>query len=442
VFAAAKNAWVKIACFELIAEDFLCNLSVTLQICIKFFYIVFMLKKRTLASSIERVSNSFKVLLLTGMRQVGKTTLLKMCGKNRKYVTLDNPKDLRLAIEEPELFMETYAAPVLIDEVQYAPSIFRHVKMLVDNSNEKGQVWLTGSQQYQMMQGVTESLAGRVAIANLLGFSIYEREGKSDLQKPFLPSKKNPCILSKKNLPDTYRIIWQGSFPDAALAEEENWQSFYSSFIKTYLERDVRQLINIGNLTAFTRFLGITAARTGQELNILDIARDADISRNTALSWISVLESSGIIFLLKPWFSNVSKRLVKRPKIHWMDTGLCSYLCDWTSSKTLEKGAMSGAIFESFVISEIIKSHSHNGKSPSLYYYRDSNKVEIDLLIAQDDTLFPIEIKKTANPSKNDIKAFNAFPQTENLGYGSLICLTDSPRPLTENANAISIWDI
>ncbi|MCL2208299.1 MAG: DUF4143 domain-containing protein, partial [Fibromonadales bacterium] len=214
------------------------------------------------------------------------------------------------------------------------------------------------------------------------------------------------------------------------------------SFIKTYLERDVRQLINVGSITAFTRFLGIVAARTGQELNILDIARDADISRSTAQAWISILESSGIIILLKPWFKNISKRLVKRPKIHWMDTGLCSYLCDWTSPETLEKGAMSGPIFESFVVSEIIKSYGHNGKSPSLYYYRDSNGVEIDLLIAQDGMLFPIEIKKTANPSKDDIKAFKSFSEAEKLGYGSLICLTDSPRPLTENANALSIWDI
>jgi predicted AAA+ superfamily ATPase len=401
-----------------------------------------MFKNRTLASSIERISSHFKVLMLTGMRQVGKTTLLQMCGKKRKYVTLDNPKDLRLATEEPELFMETYAPPVLIDEVQYAPNIFRHIKMLVDSSGKKGQVWLTGSQQYQMMQGVTESLAGRVAIVNLFGFSLYEREGKSKLQKPFLPSKKNHRILNKKNLLDTYRIIWQGSFPDAALASSENWSNFYSSFIKSYLERDIRQLINIGNLTAFTKFLGIVATRTGQELNVLDIAKDADISRNTAQAWISVLESSGVIILLKPWFKNISKRLIKRPKIHWMDTGLCSYLSDWTSPETLEKGAMSGAIFESFVVSEIIKSYSHNGKSPSLYYYRDSNKAEIDLLIARDGLLFPIEIKKTANPSKDDVKAFKTLSQTEKLGYGSLICLTDSPRPLTENVNAISVWDI
>ncbi|MDR3000608.1 MAG: ATP-binding protein [Fibromonadaceae bacterium] len=401
-----------------------------------------MLKKRTLANSLERISGNFKVLLLTGMRQVGKTTLLQMCDKNRKYVSLDNPKDLRLAIEEPELFMETYAPPVLIDEVQYAPNLFNHVKMLVDSSSKKGQVWLTGSQQYEMMQGVTESLAGRVAIVNLLGFSMYEREDKGDLQKPFLPSKNVPSLVARKNLLETYRIIWQGSFPDATLMDAENWSAFYSSFIKSYLERDVRQLINIGNLTAFTRFLGIVASRTGQELNILDIANDADISRNTAQSWLSILESSGIIVLLKPWFKNISKRLIKRPKIHWLDTGLCSYLCDWTSPETLEKGAMSGAIFESFVISEIIKSYSHNGKSPTLYYYRDSNKVEIDLLIAQDGLLFPVEIKKTANPSKDNIKAFKTLAQNEEIGYGCVICLTDFPRPLTEEANAISVWDI
>ncbi|GHV62976.1 ATPase [Spirochaetia bacterium] len=400
--------------------------------------------ERTMTNTLLRTSQNFKVILLTGMRQVGKTTFLKeiAVGEGRKYVTLDNPKDEQLAKEEPAFFFETYAPPVLIDEIQYAPELFRYIKMLADTTDKRGILWMTGSQQYNLMAGVTESLAGRVSILDMLGFSLYEQDGKAAAQAPFLPSKTPPGILAKRNLAETYQIIWQGSYPEVIDKNADQRALFYSSYIRSYLERDVRQLLNVENESAFQRFLSCAAARTGQELNLTEMARDAGIAPNTAKSWLSILETSGIVYLLKPYYRNVTKRLTKRPKLYFMDTGLCAYLSNWTTPETLESGAMGGAFFETFVITEIIKSWYHNGRRPSFYYYRDSNQAEIDLLIEQDGLFYPIEIKKTANPGKQDIKAFDTFAAIEKTGYGSLICLTDHPRPLTPNAGAISVWDM
>jgi predicted AAA+ superfamily ATPase len=414
-----------------------------------------MYKDRTLTKSLLAASKNFKVVLLTGMRQVGKTTFLhhtaqdKNAGKiKRNYVTLDNPKDEILAKEEPELFLQTYAPPVLIDEIQYAPELFRYIKILADNSDKKGLVWMTGSQQYNVMAGITESLAGRVAILDMLGFSLYEWEDKALRQAPFLPSEKPPGILEKRDLAGTYRIIWQGSFPELIDKNAAERSLFYSSYIRSYIERDIRQLIHVENESAFIKFLSSAAARTGQELNLADIARDAEIAPNTARNWLSVLETSGIIYVLRPYYRNVLKRLTKRPKLYFMDTGLCAYLSNWNTPETLEKGAMGGAFFETFAVAEIIKSYYHNGLRPSLYYYRDSNHAEIDLLIEQDGLFYPVEIKKTANPGRRDVKAIESFSRIEKTGYGSLICLTGHPRPLTaetsfcKGINAISIWDI
>lgn len=403
-----------------------------------------MYKSRTLREAIENSSKSFKVILICGMRQIGKTTFLKnICGKDRTYVTLDNPNDLLMAKQEPQFFFQTYKPPVLIDEIQYAPEIFPYIKMIVDESKDKGLIWMTGSQQFLLMKGVTESLAGRLAIFDMLGFSLYEQQGISGKQKPFLPSPDVKPNLEKQDLKETFRTIWKGSFPQISLEDDNQWSVFYSSYLRTYLERDVRQLLKIGDQMSFLKFLKVVAARTGQELNIADIARNVDIAPNTAKSWLSILEASGVIYLLQPYFNNISKRVTKRPKLYFTDTGLCAYLTEWNSSETLEAGAMSGAFFETFTIMEILKSYTHNGIQPVFYYYRDNSGCEIDLLISLNGTLYPIEIKKTSNPSKEMIKNFKVIEKTgQKPGYGSLICLTDKARPLNENANAISLWDI
>ncbi|MDR2693998.1 MAG: ATP-binding protein [Chitinispirillales bacterium] len=399
--------------------------------------------ERTVGGYVRSVSNQFKVILVTGMRQVGKTTCLRNIAEGgRRYITLDDPKILSLAKSEPELFFERFAPPLLIDEIQYAPELFPYIKMLADNAGENGLFWLSGSQRYSMMKNVTESLAGRAAIIDMLGFSIYERGGKGGLQKPFLPSGSPNSLLGPKSSLDTFKIIWQGSYPQIAVNGGNDWNLFYSSYVKSYIERDVRNIINIGDEMAFHRFIGVIAARTAQSLNMSDIAQNSNITVKTAEKWLSILQASGIVYLLKPYFSNVSKRFTKHLKLYFTDTGLCAYLTEWTSPETLSAGAMSGAFFETFVITEILKSYLHNGLTPNLYYYRDSNKVEIDLLISENGLLYPIEIKKTANPKKEDIKAFNTLAAIAEIGHGSLVCLVKEKIPITDSVNAISVWEI
>ena len=403
-----------------------------------------MYKIRTLSNYLENVDANFKAVLVTGMRQVGKTTFLRnAASKERRYVSLDNPKDLLLAKNDAALFLQTYQMPLFIDEVQYAPELFPYLKMALDKNEETGKLWMSGSQQFLMMKNVSESLAGRIIIMKLLGFSIYERMNRGGEQKPFLPTRDHQGVLENLGVNETYKIIWQGSYPGIVDKDPMFWEGFYDSYLQTYLERDVRSLVNISDSVQFLTFLKVVAARTGQELDIADIARNVDIAPNTAKKWLSILEASGVIYLLQPFYMNLTKRFIKKPKIYFLDTGLCAYLTDWKTPETLQSGAMSGAIFETFVISEIIKSYWHCGLNPSFYFYRDNSKVEIDLLISQNNTLYPIEIKKTANPTPEHVANFKKLkiPNVE-TGFGSLICLTEEIRLLTDYANSISIWDI
>jgi predicted AAA+ superfamily ATPase len=399
--------------------------------------------ERTLCRETAGVSRHFKSILISGPRQIGKTTLLKhIAEKGRKYVTLDNPSDLLLAKTDPRGFLDTYNPPVIIDELQYAPELFPYIKMLLDNSNQNGSIWMTGSQQYGMMKNVTESLAGRVALIDMLGFSIYEREDSGLKQRPFLPSSTPVCILKRKNIFDTFKIIWQGSMPDAIQKDDKGRKNFYDSYVRTYLERDVRQLINVGNEIDFITFLKVVAARTGQILNIEDIARNVGISPSAAKNWLSVLKTSGVIYLLQPYFRNITKRLTKTPKLYFLDTGLAAHLAGWTTSEALEVGNSAGAFFETFTISEILKSYCHNGENASFYFFRDDKGNEIDLLIQKDGQYYPIEIKKHATPNFKDVSAFKIFSKIESLGYGCEICLTPEIQPLSPNVNAISVWDM
>ena len=402
-----------------------------------------MIKDRTLKRELSGATKAFKVILLTGMRQVGKTTLLKsLAGKTRSYVTLDDAEELRLAREDPKMFFQVHCPPLIIDEVQYAPELFPYIKMIVDASDERGRIWMTGSQQFTMMKHVSESLAGRVAIFDLMGLSIDERRGNGAKQKPFIPAPKFKTDKSPMTGSQIFECIWRGSFPEAILQNAKRWTTFYKSYLKTYIERDLRQLEQVGDELAFLRFMKIIAARTSQELNLSEIARDAEIAHATAKRWLSVLVASNIVILLPPYFGNISKRIVKSPKIYFADTGLCAYLCAWTSPKTLESGAMSGAFFETFVVTEILKSHIHNGSLPPMYFLRDNNQLEIDLLIERDGVLHPIEIKKTAAPNKAMVKNFEKFRAAgiKNLGYGAVVCLTDAIRPLGETAAAVPVW--
>ncbi len=388
---------------------------------------------RSLKDRWFEISDQFPVLLLTGPRQVGKTTFLKhIAEKERKYVSFDDPDARLLANEDPTLFFRKYSPPVLIDEIQYAPNIMTYIKMQVDENRRPGMFWLTGSQQFQMMRGISETLAGRVAIMNILGFSGEERHRIHIDIPAFLPTleqlEKRERLARGTNT--IYNDIWLGSFPALVTGDIKDWDVFYSSYVRTYLERDVRDLARVGDERAFLTFLKSCAARTGQMLNLSELARDADVTVKTASSWLSILEASFQIYLLQPYHSNLTKRLVKRPKLYFLDTGLCCYLTQWTNAKALEAGAMSGSILETYIFTEILKSWWHRGKSPDIYYYRDKDLVEIDFVIVQNQKFYPLEVKKSASPKKEWAKNLKKLSGLGDIDAGGIICLSKNLLPL------------
>jgi predicted AAA+ superfamily ATPase len=404
---------------------------------------------RTLEHYLRTVSKQFPILLVTGARQVGKTTLFReLGGTDRSYVTLDDYDVLTLAKEEPALFFQKYPPPLTIDEIQYAPGLLPYIKMMVDNNRVPGLFWLTGSQQFHMMKGVSESLAGRVGIVDLLGLSHTELLGHGHDATPFLPTQDmiNARVIatSPLQLKELYALIWRGSLPAVALKDSQGGDVdrdlFYNSYVRTYLQRDVRDLSKVGDEMAFLRFLRAAAARTGQLLNLADLARDAEISFNTAKNWLSILKTSGIVYLLEPYFINVTKRMVKSPKLYFLDTGLCSYLTEWSSPATLEAGAMSGAILETWILGELLKGYLHNGRRAPFYFYRDKDMKEIDLLIIQDGTVYPLEFKKSASPNRDDVKHFHLLQRLGMpIGPGGVVCLATESLPLTSTTVSIPI---
>jgi predicted AAA+ superfamily ATPase len=398
---------------------------------------------RTMSDCCLAASDQFPVLLLTGPRQVGKTTLLqRVAGKGRRYVTLDDPTLRELARNDPALFLQRYEPPVLIDEVQYAPQLLPLIKIAADRQRKRGLFWLTGSQQFHLMEGISETLAGRVAILSLLGFSNRERRRLELAPGPFLPT---PSVLDELEasaptltLKRLYADIWLGCYPALVTKQVRDRDLFYSSYLQTYLQRDVKDMAQVGNEAAFVRFLKACAARTGQMLNLTELARDADVAVNTAKSWLSVLQASFQVFLLQPYHSNVTKRLVKTPKLYFLDTGLCAYLTGWSSPETLEAGAMGGAILETYVVAEVLKSWWNQGKQPPVYYYRDKDGKEIDLLFLQDRAIHPLEIKKSANPRQEWAKQFTVLDRLKpRWSHGGFVCLCRERLPLTDKVTAI-----
>lgn len=398
---------------------------------------------RTLAQTIFQVSQNFPVLMVTGPRQVGKTTLLAMCSEGaRAYVTLDDMDMRQLAQQDPALFLQTWPAPVTIDEVQYAPQLFSAIKMAVDKDPRNGQFWLTGSQKFQLMQGLTESLAGRVAIFDLLGLSQAEQQGRAQQSRPFLPT--TDWIAQARNtaqpqsLQSLYAQIWLGAYPRLQTQGAQSRDVFYRSYVQTYVQRDVRELLKVSDPLSFYRFLGVVAARTGQLLNYANLANEVDIDTKTAKAWLSVLEASGLVYLLQPYHRNLAKRMLKSPKLYFLDTGLAAYLTKWSSPEALEAGSMSGAILETWAVAEILKSYWHNGKEAPLYFYRDTEQKEIDLLIETDDVIYPVEIKKTATPSTQASKVFGAAEHLgKKVGSGVVLCLVPRDVPLSPSVTAI-----
>lgn len=396
---------------------------------------------RHMEKPVMELNEQYPVLLLTGPRQVGKTTMLEHLieveGKGRKKVSLDDLTLRELAKTDPKMFFQLYQPPLLIDEVQYAPELFPYIKIMVDERHQPGDFWLTGSQLFKMMEGVQESLAGRVALLHLSPLS------QSEIMKrpPEPPFSLELSLLSERqngrqmlNTPKVFQRIHQGGMPALVTGTYSNASIFYSSYIDTYMERDVRRLSNDIDSLKFLRFLRSVAARTSQQVNYKGIADDAEIDQTTAKNWLHVLEALGIIFLLEPYSNNVLKRTVSTPKLYFYDSGIVCYLTRWSSPETAMEGAMSGALLENYTVAEIIKTYQNAGQEPFLYYYRDKDAREIDLILEQDGKLFPIEIKKMASPPKKLTKVFDLIDKSPlQRGTGAILCMADQLGAFDQN---------
>lgn len=387
--------------------------------------------ERHAEKAVKQLSKMFGAVLVSGPRQVGKTTMLDKLTGNINKVTLDDPILRASAEEESGTFFKDNPPPVFVDEIQKAPALFEQIKMLLDKDRQKGQFYMCGSQQFKMMKGVSESLAGRIGLVTLLGLSLREVYNVN-YDAPFIPTFEyfTERKINLANIPygEVWNIIHRGSMPELRENPDFDWQMFYGAYVRTYIDRDVREISEIGDTVKFTKFMVAAAASTGHLLNLASLSRDVGISQPTAERWLSILVASNIVYLLQPYSNNVVKRAIKTPKLYFLDTGLAAYLTKWNTPDVLKNGAMAGAFFETFVISEIIKSYYNRGiLELPLYFYRDKDMKEIDLLIEDGGTLYPLEMKKHADPSKKDINAFSVLDKIPNIrrGPGGVICLYD-----------------
>lgn len=407
--------------------------------------------RRSIEDIVLKSEKTFKSILVTGARQTGKSTVLQKLFPEKKYVPVDDPFIEEQAVEQPEMFMMLNPPPVIYDEVQRAPNLFRYIKIKCDESDERGMFCLSGSQPLELMEGVSESLSGRIGIIELSGLSMREIKGDS-FNRSFVPTMEYVQERSKSVKPfdNIWEVIHRGGYPELQNPEVD-WSVFYSSYIKTYLERDVRSLSAVQNLDDFRKFMIAVAARTGQMINYANIADEVGKDQSTIKRWLSVLEASGIIYLLEPFSSSVLKRAIKTPKVYFRDTGLAAYLTRWLTPETLANGAMSGAFFETFVISEILKSYSNRGIDyrycVSYYRGRDKKKTsenEIDLIIEENGTLYPVEIKRSSKVTADQTSAFSVLDgiPDKKRGMGAVICMCPQPGVLRENILQLPVWYI
>ena len=402
---------------------------------------------RNLEAVVMQVTKEFPAVLVTGPRQVGKTTMLQklMEGTNRKYVSLDDLNERSLAKSDPELFLQVHNPPVLIDEIQYAPELFPYIKIYADSHHEPGAFWITGSQVFQMMRGVQESLAGRIAVLSMTSLAQAELAGAS--MTPFKIDLEALTEREKFRIPadvqGIFERIYRGSMPAIVSGQNTNSQIFYGSFLSTYIERDVRLLSDAIDSLKFLRFITATAARCSQMLNVAEIAQDADINQKQAKDWLQILETLGIIFYLHPYSNNLLKRLVKTPKLYFYDTGLVCHLTRWSSPEVLENGAMNGAVLENYVVSEIAKTWLNSGKEPYMYYYRDKDAKEIDIVLEHDGILNPIEIKKTSNPGTELTRVFSLLDKASvPRGKGAVVCMKPKVGVIDRENYIVPVWTI
>ena len=400
---------------------------------------------RDLESKIISLSEEYSAILITGPRQVGKTTILRrLTQENRTYVTLDDLEERAMAQNDPALFLQMHDRPILIDEVQYAPQLFSYIKIEIDNGAEPGSFWLTGSQSFRMMELAQESLAGRVALLHMPSLSQHEIYG-SGVAAPFtidLNALKERIKTHKPaDMQEIYRRIWNGSMPGLVSGRFSDRDVFYSSYLQTYIDRDVSELINLTDKLIFRDFIRASACRIGQLLNIHDIAQDVGVSDDTAKRWLQVLEKSDIVFYLRPYSNNLLKRTVKTPKLYFFDTGLVAYLTKYSSPDILANGALNGAILENYVVAELLKTYHNNAKECLLWYYRDKEMHEINMIIESDGMLHPLEIKRSVNPGSGLTGAFDILNKgSVPKGKGAVLCMRPTLSAVDAENYIVPIW--
>ncbi len=398
---------------------------------------------RHLERKFTHMRTFFKVVLVTGARQVGKTTMMKhLCeGQNRTYVTLDNKMARELAQSDPVLFFQTYKPPILIDEVQYAPELFGQIKLLCDESEDPGLFWLAGSPQYKMIKRVRETLAGRVGILNLYSLSQNEKSGivfLNNLDFSLQCLQERQKLVSKNDVINVFEHIWRGGMPQVLKADSEQMQEYFNSYVNTILMRDVAELGGITDTLRFGKFLTACAALIGEQVNYKTIAQTAGISEPTAKEWLQLLESLSIVYLLQPYSNNALNRLAKTPKLYFCDTGIAAHLSMWLTRDTLMMGAVSGHFYENYVVAELLKNYSYSSTSSKMTYYRDSNSKEIDIFIEENNFIHPVEIKKSASPDRREIKKFAVLDKiSTQVGAGGIICMCEEIVPIDANNSFI-----
>ena len=394
--------------------------------------------RRELERKFLKLNDFFKVILVTGARQVGKTTMLKhLADSSRTYVTMDNAMARELAQSDPVLFFQTYKPPILIDEVQKAPELFEQIKVLCDENEKKGLIWLTGSQQYEMMKHVRETLAGRIGILELYGLSQREKAGvmfDADLDFSFAVLQERQRKMPKNDVVSVFNQIWEGGMPQVQGVDDELRQEYFNSYIDTYLMRDVTEAGGITDTVRFRKFLVGCASLVSEQVNYATLAESADIAPSTAKVWLKVLEGLHIVYLLAPYSNNELKRLSKTSKLYFCDTGLCAYLSMWLTPDTLRNGAASGHYYENYVVMELVKNYAYAKNRANLTYYRDSNAKEIDVFVEENNLIHPLEIKKSAAPDRREVKKYNVIDKASlHRGSGGIICMCEEPIPVDKD---------
>ena len=404
--------------------------------------------KRDIDPLVLEVSQSYSAVIITGPRQVGKTTTLRrLLGEGRRFVSLDNKENRRLAQTDPEMFLALYPAPVIIDEVQYAPELFPYIKMEIDNGAAPGSYLMTGSQMYQLMKLAGESLAGRAAILRMSGLSQHEIYGSGECIAFTISIdslQKRAALGKPTDVLGQFERIWNGSLPAHISKKHANRDVFYSSYIDSYIDRDIREMVDLKDEYLFRDFVRAAACRAGEMLNVHAIATDVGVSDETAKTWLSYMEKSGVIFYLRPFSNNLLNRTIKKtPKMYFFDTGLVAHLTKYSSPEILMNGAINGSILENYVVSEIRKTYTNNGLEHYVYYYRDIDSKEIDIVVESDGELHPMEIKKTASPPTELTGVFKLLDKASvPRGLGAVICTRKELSALGKKTMIVPVWTI